>query len=215
MLGANAARQLSARRTLGGEVIPAQHPHVAAAPKTGSLNPAQAREIHRALAQIPYATELAYLAAGRELLDEVELDLVSQCAELDSKASAERGRMILYVLDPDGPPPDESERERRRSLTLTTRADGSGHLDGELTAEAAAVWTTVLDSLSAPAPETDGHRDTRTAIQRRHDGLLDAGQRLLRSGALPDSGGVPVLLILTMNVEELDEQPRLCPYRAR
>ena len=46
----NAARQLSARRTLGGEVIPAQHPHVAAALKTGSLNPARPA---RSIAPLP------------------------------------------------------------------------------------------------------------------------------------------------------------------
>lgn len=198
-----AARQLSARRTLGGEPLPAQHPHVASALRAGAISPSHAREIHRTIDQIPDAVELAYLEAGRQVFDEIELDLVEHARELDSKALAQRGRMILYVLDPDGVAPDESERERRRGLTLTTRADGSGRLEAELTSATAAVWTTVIDSLSAPAPESDGQRDMRTAAQRRHDALADAGERLLRSGSLPDTGGVPVSLILTMSVDQL------------
>ena len=37
-----------------------------------------------------------------------------------------------------------------------------------------------------------------------HDALLDAGQRLLRSDTLPDSGGVPATVLITMTLNQLE-----------
>ena len=47
------------------------------------------------------------------------------------------------------------------------------------------MWRTIIDALSAPVTGPDGERDPRTAAQRRHDALYEAGLRLLRSGSLP------------------------------
>ncbi len=55
---------------------------------------------------------------------------------------------------------------------------------------------TVLDTLAAPRPAADGVRDERTPGMRNHDALDDAMRRLLRS-ELPDTGGLPTMLILT------------------
>ncbi len=43
--------------------------------------------------------------------------------------------------------------------------------------------------------------DPRTAGQRRHDALLEAGLRLLRSGTLPDSGGAPVTVLAHLSAD--------------
>ena len=64
----------------------------------------------------------------------------------------------------------------------------------------------MLDALSAPDPAADGQRDPRTGGQRRHDALLDAGQRLLRTGDLPDNGGTPVTIAVTMTVDQLRQE---------
>jgi hypothetical protein len=112
-------------------------------------------------------------------------------------------------LDPDGTEPREQQIRQRRGLDLTTAPDGTGTLRGELTREAAAALAAVLDPLSAPAPAENGTRDPRTPTQRRHDALLDACQRLLR-GDLPDSGGVPATVLLTIDADDLptpDENP--------
>ena len=63
--------------------------------------------------------------------------------------------------------------------------------------------------LSRPVPADDGEPDTRTPGQRRHDALLNAGRRLLRSGSLPDAGGTPATVLLTMAVDELEARTGL------
>jgi len=55
-------------------------------------------------------------------------------------------------------------------VKLETTFGGAGVLTGDLTPECAAVVTTVLDALSAPA----GAEDTRSQAQRFHDGLQEA-----------------------------------------
>ena len=50
--------------------------------------------------------------------------------------------------------------------------------------------------------------DERSAGQRRHDALLDAGLRLLRSDTLPDHGGVPVTILARTTLTDLDTMAR-------
>ena len=92
---------------------------------------------------------------------------------------------IAYLHDQDGVLADEAYRDRHRALTIAQRVDGSAHVQGELTAPCAEALLTMLDSLAAPRPESDGIKDTRTAGERNHDGLLDGLNRLLVDGGLP------------------------------
>jgi hypothetical protein len=55
-------------------------------------------------------------------------------------------------------------------------------------------------------PSEDRIGDDRTAPQRRHDALLEVANRLLRSGALPDCGGVPVSVVVSMSESQLRER---------
>lgn len=73
----------------------------------------------------------------------------------------------------------------------------------------------LIDALSAPLPAQQddhgqqGQRDDRSAGQRRHDRLLEAGLRLLRSDTLPDRGGVPVTVLAHLDADQLGEQTGL------
>ena len=75
---------------------------------------------------------------------------------------------------------------------------------GYLTPQCTAVVLAVLDPLASPAPAiTDGStgevaQDPRSDPQRMQDAWQDAGQLVLRSGSLPDDGGVPSVLVSTM-----------------
>ena len=54
--------------------------------------------------------------------------------------------------------------------------------------------------------DTDGLlpvSDERSYEQRMHDGLEEMCDRLLRSGTLPDSGGTPATVVVTMNADDL------------
>ena len=202
-----AARDLAPRRGLTGETLPAIFPAAGAALAAGAINPAHARVIGKAIDAIPAEVDQAALGRGQRLTEQVEATLVAHAARLDPRQLAHVATRLLALLDPDGAAPREEEAERRRRLHLHTRADGTALLRGELTAETGAVWTTILDALSRPAPETGQLPDPRTAGQRRHDALLDAGQRLLRAGTLPDAGGTPVTLLITLTAEQLATRP--------
>lgn len=184
-----AADDCGPRRALTGEVLPALLPTVAAAQAAGELSPAHARVIAAGVSALPAEIEFEH---GRA----VESNLVEQARHFDPVQLARQVKRLLERLDPDGPEPDEREHQRRRGLDLHIRPDGSGELHARLTPWTAATWQTILDALSAPAPSDEGAPDERTASQRRHDALLDAGQRLLRSGDLPDCGGTPVTVMV-------------------
>ena len=70
----------------------------------------------------------------------------------------------------DDPEPSFEDRKLRVETTFA----GAGVISGDLTPEATAVVTAVLEALSAPA----GAEDTRTKDQRYHDALEDAMRRL-------------------------------------
>jgi uncharacterized protein DUF222/HNH endonuclease len=198
-----AARELGPRRGLSGEALAPIFPVVADALAAGQLNPAHARVIVKTMDAIPAEAEHAALGRGEQLAEQVETTLVAHAARLDPRQLGHVATRLLGYLDPDGAAPRDEELQRRRRLDVHTRADGTGLLRGELSPETAAIWTTVLDALSRPAPESETVPDPRTAAQRRHDALLDAGQRLLRAGELPDAGGTPVTLLITLTPDQL------------
>jgi hypothetical protein len=86
-----------------------------------------------------------------------------------------------------------------RQVRVETTFAGAGVITGDLTPQCAAVVTTVLDALSAPA----GAQDTRTREQQYHDALEDAMRRLVAAGLLPERAGQPVKLWGHVSLAEL------------
>ena len=194
-----AAADLGPRRTLTGDPLPPLFPAVAAAQTAGTISPAHARVITSTIDALPAAVQALHDSA-------VETFLAEHAAHLDPVQLGHAATRLADTLNPDGTLTDGDDRQRRRELTLHANRDGTGHLSGTLTPEATALWQTVLDALSAPTPATDGRRDPRTGSQRRHDALLDAGQRLQRTGDLPDNGGTPVTITVTMTLDQLRQE---------
>jgi hypothetical protein len=83
-----------------------------------------------------------------------EADLAALAAEIYARS---------LPADDDGP----DDRFGDRSVWVEATFDGAGVIRGDLTPECAALVTAVLDALSAPM----GAEDTRTYVQRYHDGL--------------------------------------------
>jgi Domain of unknown function (DUF222) len=100
---------------------------------------------------------------------------------------------------PDAPDDDLLPNFEDRRVRTQTTFGGAGVITGDLTPECAAVVTTVLDALSAPA----GSEDTRTKDQRYHDALHDAMRRLVTAGLLPDRAGQPVKVWAHVSLAEL------------
>ncbi len=114
--------------------------------------------------------------------------LAAICAEIRERTAGP---------DPDDDPDDDPRLDR--SVSVDTTMDDVGVLRGDLTAECAAMVTSVLDALSAPA----GDGDLRTQPQRYHDALEEAMRRLLASGLLPKRAGAPVKALAHIHFTEL------------
>ena len=62
---------------------------------------------------------------------------------------------------------------------------------------------------AGPSHRRRGQPDRRSPGQRRHDALLDAGRRLLRAGTLPDAGGTPATVLITLTLDQLETRTGL------
>jgi hypothetical protein len=193
-----AARDLGPRREGSGEPLEPLFRHVAAAQREGGLTQAHVRVITKYLHKLP--PHLGFAEVER-----AELTLVEHARHLHAHDLAHVAERLLAYLDPDGNEPRERSTALRRAWNLRVNGDNSGDLGGMLTAAACAVWRPIIDALSAPQPDGD-ERDDRTPTQRRHDAFLEAGQRLIRSGTLPDCGGAPVTVLVRLDAEQLQTE---------
>ncbi|MCZ3387360.1 MAG: HNH endonuclease [Actinomycetia bacterium] len=95
------------------------------------------------------------------------------------------GKHLQHVIDPDGALADTCQQFDRRHLTLAPLMDGMTAMDGLLDAESAALLTAALAPFLVPADQDD----TRTAAQRRADGLVQIVQTATDHALLPIVGG--------------------------
>ena len=95
------------------------------------------------------------------------------------------GKHLAHVIDPDGSLTDAQHQFDRRYLTLAPLMDGMTALDGLLDAEAAALLSAALEPFLVPTDRDD----TRTAAQRRADGLVQIIQSATDQALLPVVGG--------------------------
>jgi hypothetical protein len=194
-----AARELTDRRALSGELLAPLCPAVTAAQRAGRISTAHAKVIRDLLLWLPAECD-------REFGNALEQCLVEHAEQLDPLQLARAVQRLKARLDPDGPEPRDRENHRRRGVTICPNPDGSSELRGHLTPAATAVWQAIFDSLAAPRPSTEHRRDDRSAAQRRHDALYEAGRRLLRSGTLPDCGGAPATVQVTVRAKDLRDR---------
>ena len=208
-----AASELGPRMDFTGGRMAPQFEHVAAAQADGLISAAHARVITSTVRDLPSAVRIEH---GEPL----EAFLVEQACAHAPHYLARTAKHALSVLDPDGTLSSDEDHHRRRGFTLTPLPDGSSDVRGRLTPQATAIVMSALDPLASPRPATtaagatttvDGGtvsapaevvQDPRSYPQRMHDALQDACQRLLASGTLPDNGGVPTVLVITMTADQ-------------
>ena len=167
----------------------AAHPQVAEALAAGEMSESFARTICGWTDKLPEecrpdADEILLLAA-RPAMD--LRDLAGLAGEIYARSR------------PGDPDKDRDQAFEDRSVRLETTFDGAGVLNGDLSPECAAVVSTVLDALSAPA----GAEDDRSQAQRYHDALHEAMQRLVAAGLLPERAGQPVKVWAHISLADL------------
>jgi hypothetical protein len=125
----------------------------------------------------------------------------------------------LYLLNQDGPEPVEDRCARRRGIVMGPQEpDGTSRISGWLTPELRAGLDAVFAKTAAPGmcnpadhnPCTNGtpteeqiHADTRLPAQRTHDALLALTRSAMMSGQLGQHNGLPVSIVVTTTLQEL------------
>ncbi|MDZ4269614.1 MAG: HNH endonuclease signature motif containing protein, partial [Mycobacterium sp.] len=207
--------KLGPRRAMTGESLAPLWEATAAAQAAGLIGPEHVEIIATFHKELPSWVDVG----TREVADTQLAQLAAGVgpAELDAAAG-----QLLMMIDQDGPEPSEKEQARKRGVTLgPQRRDGTCAVRGTLTAQARAVIEAVLAKLAAPGmslPEEDEDPgvagepsapptgpDLRTQAQRNHDALVALGRMALRSGKLGTHNGLPVTVIVSTTLQELEK----------
>jgi len=192
-----AYEQLGSRRSVLGEPLSPVRPVLAAAVLSGEVSGEKAGIITRALATVDRpGFDPTDLEAGEKLLT----DDARTFGPEDLKRLARR---VVDAIDPDGTRPEEELQRDRRWFEMHPTKDGGYAGEFRLTAACGAKLHALIRPLAKVRVDESGALDQRTFGQRQHDALEDLCDRLLRSGSVPDTGGVPVSVVVTIDEQDL------------
>ncbi|MBP1817062.1 HNH endonuclease [Mycobacterium sp. OAE908] len=209
------AAQLGPRRTLTGEPLDPALPCTALAQGCGSINREHVKVVREAMDRLPAGVDSLTRA-------QIEVDLVRTAIGVGPKELKDNAERILFLLDQDGPQPDDTERARRRGVTKGPQgSDKMTPLTGTLTPQAWAIYEAIFAKWAAPGmcnPD-DEHPclsgtpsqaqiegDHRSLAQRQHDALLAVGRSVLASGQLGQHNGLPVSVIIRTTLQDLESR---------
>ncbi|GAA1426591.1 HNH endonuclease signature motif containing protein [Microlunatus lacustris] len=196
----HAYEQLGERRSMTGEPLGPVRPLLAAAVVAGEVSADKAGIITRALAGVDRpGFDPAEVSAGERLLT----DDARTFGPEDLKRLAGR---VVDAIDPDGTRPEEELQRDRRWFAMHSTPDGGCAGEFRLTAGCGAKLQALIRPLARVRVDESGDRDQRTFGQRQHDALEDLCDRLLRSGSVPDTGGVPVSVVVTIDEQDLSRR---------
>ncbi len=206
--GAEAGRRARTAEATGprtsptGLPLPRLRDRVAEAMAAGVINPEQSAMICQTL------TKIDSVDVHPDDVAKVEAQLVEHAAEFAPRELKRLCQRVLDLYDPDGPEPDEQRNWDRRSFRMHQTPSGAVVGEFRLTPSTGAKLAAILEPLAKPridrtAPKPAATTDLRSRDQRLHDALDDACSRLLRAGGLPQSGGTPATVIVTIDLNDL------------
>ncbi|WP_422744946.1 HNH endonuclease signature motif containing protein [Mycobacterium sp. WMMD1722] len=207
------AALLAPRQSVSGPSLPPTLPATAVAQTHGLINGEHVEVIRKAVDKLPGFADVA-------TREQFEVDLVRTAVGVGPKELKDNADRMLFLLDQDGPEPDDAERARKRGVTThKQRDDTMVDLTATLTPEAWAVWEAIFARYAAPGmcnpddlePCTSGtpsqaqiDNDQRSLAQRQHDAMLAAGRIALMSGELGQLNGLPVSVIIRTTLQDLE-----------
>ena len=205
------AAHLGPRHSFTGEPLQPLLPRTAHALREGRLGDEHVRIIRRFFDVLPDAID----ADTRESAEQRLASMGTEFGPEQLRAGADR---IAALINPDGRFSDV-DRARMRGISIGRQGtDGMSAISGLLDPETRAYLDAVLSKLAAPgmcdprdeSPTTEGEpdaaaaeRDTRTTAQRNHDGLRACLRSTLASGTLGSHHGLPVTVVVSTTVSEL------------
>lgn len=206
------AAELAPRTAITGEALAPVLERTAEAQRRGQIGAEHIKVIRQFFATLPDAVDVATRV-------EAERTLAVIAGRQGPEGLRKAANRLLAHLHPDGDFSD-AERSRQRGVQLgPQRPDGLSRISGELTPEARAVWEVLFAKFAAPgmcnpddeSPTIDGApddgvaaKDPRSQSQRNHDALVAMGRMLLCSPKLGHLNGLPVTVIVSTTLRELE-----------
>ncbi len=210
---ATMAEPLAPRTALTGQCLPPRQPATADAWRAGDLDTEHVRVIQRFLAELP-------CGLAREDRERAEAALAAHARELRPDQLAKLAERLALILNPDGVFSD-ADRAARRGFSWGPQQPNGMSL-GRLCATPA--LRAEIDALLAkfaapgrcnpadPTPLIEGEpsqssidADHRSVAQRQHDALSAVMRSLLGNPKLGQHNGLPVTVIVSANVQDLQE----------
>jgi len=207
------AQDLGPRQAITGQPLDPQLPNVAAAQAAGAIGGEQVAIIRRFFTELPAPVDY-------QTRQGCEVTLADIAATLRPEQLRKAADRLMALIDPDGPVPDDAERARRRHVSIGAQCtDGMSPITGLLDPQARAVLEAILAKWAAPgmcnpddtAPCVKGiptqeqiDVDTRSTAQRNHDALTAIARNVLASGELGEHNGLPVTVIVSTTLAELE-----------
>lgn len=204
---------LTPQTTLTGHQLPPRREHTAAAQAAGTINPDhidQLEHFHKKMP--PWVDPITAAQAEAQLVDIAVGHSPEELREAIDRT--------LYLLNQDGEEPIDTDNDRNRGINVHRQnIDGNSDISGKLTPELRATYDPLLAKLAAPGmcnpadehpcitgtPSEEAIRaDTRTPAQRVHDALLVIGRHALMSGDFGQHNGLPVSIVVTTTLNELE-----------
>ncbi|MBJ7338748.1 HNH endonuclease signature motif containing protein [Mycolicibacterium sp.] len=209
------AATLAPRQGLSGERLEPVLDCTAIAQAHGLINREHVRILGDAMNRIPPAVDVTTRG-------QIEADLVRTAMGVGPKELKDNADRRLFLLDQDGPVPDDAERARRRGVTKAPQQpDGMTRLTCNLTPEAWAILEAIFAKLAAPGlcnpadadPCVSGtpsqqqiDDDHRSLAERQHDALVEVGRSVLASGELGQHNGLVTTIIIRTTLQDLESR---------
>jgi Domain of unknown function (DUF222) len=206
------AQVLGPRTSLTGQPLQPLWCATAAAQAAGAIGAGHLGEIRWFFKQLPDWVDAP-------TTEQAERDLAKYAADLRPDQLHRAAIALADSINPDGHFSDE-DRARRRSITIGRQGeDGMSPISGYLTPQARAHLDAVLSKWAAPgmcnpddqSPIVDGPpgeeaitADHRSPAQRTHDALDAMCRRTLACGELGSHHGLPVSVIVTTTLQDLE-----------
>lgn len=204
--------QLAPRTTLTGQPVPPVLPATATAWQQGVLDPEHLRAIQTFIRDLP-----EHIAP--DVVARCEVFLAEKAAELRPDQLGKLADRLALTVNPDGTFSD-GDRARKRGFTWCGGQGADGMSTGKLiaTPQLRAEIDALFAKLAAPgmcnpedqsptvsgAPSQDViDRDARGNSQRQHDALSALIRSQLGNPALGQHNGLPVTLIVSATLEQL------------
>ncbi|MGV9799024.1 DUF222 domain-containing protein [Mycobacterium sp. NPDC003449] len=207
------AENLGPRTALSGQPLAPRRAATAAAQAAGRINQEHVDLLDTFAEHLPDWVDAT-------TAQQAEQTLLAVAAHQPPEALQKAADQTLYLLNQDGPEPVDEDCQRKRAIRVEKQAaDGMTRMLGLMTPELRAALEPLLAKLTAPGmcnpaeqnPCISGtpsqaqiDADTRTYPQRVHDAMLVICRIALMSGQLGQHNGLPVSIVVTTTLQELE-----------